>query len=77
MLVARLSQLCRRALVLRGISSSHGPSEELAATLRSAQAFCFDVDSTVITEEGECNIHVSIWNEMFHASVLDGQVLTN
>eukprot|EP01039_Chlorochromonas_danica_P010242 gene10242-11336_t len=38
----------------RGLTTpaNHFPSEEIVQTIHNAQAFCFDVDSTVIAEEG-------------------------
>lgn len=34
------------------VATNLHPSDEMISTLRNATAFCFDVDSTVITEEG-------------------------
>lgn len=42
----------RTSKVSRSMSTTSPVRPEIANLLRSAQAFCFDVDSTVITKEG-------------------------
>lgn len=39
-------------MISRKSSTNASPSKDLVTILRTAQAYCFDVDSTVITEEG-------------------------